>query len=509
MKRGKLMSQVYYPDKEEFIRRSRSGNLVSVYREILADMETPVSAFKKINTGDYSFLLESVEGGERMARFSFLGSEVSLVIKSKGRTVEVIEDGRTRTITLEPGQDPLHVLKTQLNRFKWVPDPELPRFCGGAVGYIGYDTVRFFEDLPDTSADDLDLDDCLFVFTDTLLVFDHVKHKIKVLCNAQVNGDPSAAYDKAVAKIEALASRLKSPVAERPQEKESPSQAAGTGISSNFTREGFEKAIEDCKEYIAAGDVIQVVLSQRFSCPVSADPFDVYRALRSLNPSPYMYFLSYGDIKLIGSSPEILVTEERGKVTVRPIAGTRPRGQTEVRDRLLEHELLADPKEQAEHAMLVDLARNDLGRVCAAGSVRPTELMQVERFSKVMHIVSTIEGELREDATPLDALAVTFPAGTVTGAPKRRAMELIAEHEPTPRGPYAGAVGYLTFAGDLDFCITIRTAVVVDGVATIQTGAGVVADSEPETELRETKAKAAALIPAVAPGVDETMGADR
>lgn len=485
---------MYYPDKDEFIRRAKAGNLISVYREILADMETPVSAFRKIGGDGYSFLLESVEGGERLARFSFLGTSPALVMKSKGCSVELLENGRSEEIELADGQDPLHILKKQLGRFKWSPDPDLPRFCGGAVGYIGYDMVRFFEDLPDEVSDDLGLPDAVFMFTDTILIFDHVKHRIKVLCNAQVNGDPEAAYEAAIHKIDRLVDKLRKPV-------DSTADPSGnksvTEISSNFSKESFEEAVLACKDYITAGDCIQVVLSQRLSLPVSADPFDVYRALRSLNPSPYMYYLDYGEVKLIGSSPEILVTEERGKVTVRPIAGTRPRGQTEEQDKALEQELLADDKERAEHVMLVDLGRNDIGRVCRYGSVNVNEWMVIERYSHVMHIVSNVHGRLRPDKDQFDVLRATFPAGTVSGAPKIRAMEIIEELEPSRRGPYAGSIGYFSYSGDMDTCITIRTILIHNGTAYVQAGAGIVADSVPEREYQETMNKAGAMLRAL------------
>jgi len=511
----------YFPDKQEFLRRAQRGNLTPVYREILADMETPVSAFKKIAEGDYSFLLESVEGGERMARFSFLGSGASLVIKSKGRNVEIVRaapsgvgvDPDTRpsttpsaasvplsvpdppptTLELPPGQDVLHVLKQELGRLSYVPDPDLPRFCGGAVGFIGYDTVRFFEDLPDSTTDDLGMPDCTFIFTDTLLIFDHVRHRIRAVCNTPIGDDPERAYDQAVAKIEAVLALLKAPVDTGFGGK----AGAKPEISSNFTRSEFEAAVRACKDYIAAGDVIQVVLSQRFSTRVTADPFDVYRALRSLNPSPYMYFLSYGDTKLIGSSPEILVTEERGKVTVRPIAGTRPRGATEAADAALEVELLADEKERAEHIMLVDLGRNDIGRVCRYGSVTVDELMVVERYSHVMHIVSNVTGRLRVDQDQFDVLRACFPAGTVSGAPKIRAMEIIDELEPTRRGSYAGSIGYFSYSGDMDTCITIRTILIQSDTAYVQAGAGIVADSDPAREYEETQNKAMAMVKAI------------
>lgn len=484
---------VYLPDKAEFLRRAKNGNLTPVYKEILADMETPVSAFKKIAGGSYSFLLESVEGGERMARYSFLGSGTNLIIKSKGRSVEITRDGADEHIELEARRDVLHILKQEFGKLSYVPDPDLPRFCGGAVGFLGYDMVRFFEDLPDSTTDDLHLPDCTFIFTDTLLIFDHVRHKIRVVCNARIGDDPEAAHEQACAKIDEFIEKLRAP-AEIAYEKRS---ASPPEVSSNFAREEFEDAVRKCKDYIAAGDVIQVVLSQRFSAKVTADPFDVYRALRSLNPSPYMYYLAYDDIRLIGSSPEILVTEERGNVVVRPIAGTRPRGETQDEDQALERELLKDEKERAEHIMLVDLGRNDIGRVCRYGSVTVDELMVIERYSHVMHIVSNVRGRLRMDADQFDLLRACFPAGTVSGAPKIRAMEIIDEMEPTRRGPYAGAIGYFSYSGDMDTCITIRTILMHNDTAYVQAGAGIVADSDPAREYQETVNKATAMIKAL------------
>ncbi|MCE5198606.1 MAG: anthranilate synthase component I [Armatimonadota bacterium] len=484
---------VYYPNKEEFHKRAGSGNMMPVYKEILADMETPVSAFKKIAGDDYSFLLESVEGGERLARFSFLGSGTNLVIQSKGRNVEITRDGEVSSISLEPGRDVLNVLKDEFSKLRYVPDSDLPRFCGGAVGFIGYDMVRFFEDLPDTTEDDLNLPDCTLIFTDTLLIFDHVRHRIRVVCNAKINGDADSAYDAAIRKIDTAIEKLRTPVDISFEKRE----ANTPEITSNFTREGFEQAVRDCKEYIAAGDIIQVVLSQRFSTKVTADPFDVYRALRSLNPSPYMYYLCYGDTKLIGSSPEILVTEERGNVTIRPIAGTRPRGATSDEDQMLEQELLKDEKERAEHIMLVDLGRNDIGRVCRYGSVNVDELMMIERYSHVMHIVSSVRGRLNLDKDQFDLLRACFPAGTVSGAPKIRAMEIIDELEPTRRGTYAGAIGYFSYSGDMDSCITIRTILIQGDTAYVQAGAGIVADSDPVKEYQETQNKAMAMIKAL------------
>jgi len=485
-----------YPNKEEFIKRAKTGNMTPVYKEILADMETPVSAFKKITKqpDEYSFLLESVEGGERMARYSFLGSGTDLVIASKGPNVKITRSGRCEQVVLEQGKDVLDILKHELSSLNYVPDPDLPRFCGGAVGFLSYDMVRFFEDLPDSTTDDLDLPDCTLIFTDALLIFDHVRHRIRIVCNARIDGDPEGAYDKATRKIEELAQRLRTPV----QMNYTKREAEPLKIASNFTQEEYEKAVLKCKDYIAAGDVIQVVPSQRFSTHVTADPFDIYRALRSLNPSPYMYYLAYKDTTLIGSSPEILVTEERGNVTVRPIAGTRPRGKSVEEDIALEKELLKDEKERAEHIMLVDLGRNDIGRVCRYGSVTVDELMVIERYSHVMHIVSNVSGRLRVDQDQFDVLRATFPAGTVSGAPKIRAMEIIDEVEPTRRGTYAGAIGYFSYSGDMDTCITIRTILMKGDMAYVQAGGGVVADSDPAKEYEETQNKAMAMIKALA-----------
>lgn len=485
---------MYHPTKEEFIRRSASGNMVPVYREIVADMETPVSAYRKIARGKYSFLLESVEGGERLARYSFLGTDPFLIFKSKGRDVQIIQRWRADKIQLEEDRDPLHMLKDLLTRYKYVHDPELPRFAGGAVGYIGYDTVRFFEELPDETVDDLNVPDCFFIFTDIFIVFDHIRHRIKVVCNPEVGSDPGTTYDLAVEKIDEIAQRLRQPP---PQPQQLPHAQPKLEPSANMTQEEYEKAVEAAKEYIRAGDIIQVVLSQRLSAPLRADPFDVYRALRSINPSPYMYYLAYDDIRLIGSSPEILVTENQGKVTTRPIAGTRPRGATEEEDLALERELLADEKERAEHIMLVDLGRNDIGRVSKYGTVNVDELMAIERYSHVMHIVSNVTGELADGLDQFDVLRAAFPAGTVSGAPKIRAMEIIEELEPTKRATYAGAIGYFSFSGNMDTCITIRTILVKDGVAYMQAGAGIVADSVPENEYRECMNKARALMKAL------------
>ncbi len=485
------MANRYAPTREEFERLAGEYNLVPVYREIGADLETPVSAFLKLEPGDNAFLLESIEGGERLGRYSFLGVDPHIVIESF--------DGTVRTRSTEGGEtsrdvdDPLDAIEQIMSRYRVAPVDDMPSFFGGAVGYLGYEAVHHFEPrVPCTAHDDLGLPEMVFMFTDTIVVFDHLKRRVRVVANAHVNGDAAAAYDDAVAKIDSLIERLRRPSTALPLEDSASS--VRRVFSSNTRKEDFLASVQRARDYIFAGDILQVVLSQRFSTPLSADPFDVYRTLRSVNPSPYMYYLSHGDLKLIGSSPEPLVKVEDGTVVTRPIAGTRPRGATESEDRELERELLADEKERAEHIMLVDLGRNDLGRVCKAGSVKVDELMEIEHYSHVMHIVSNVVGELREDKTIFDVLRAAFPAGTVSGAPKIRAMEIIDELEPTARGPYAGVVGYFGYRGTLDTCITIRTIVVKDGTAHIQAGAGIVADSDPEREFVETQNKAKALM---------------
>ena len=485
---------MYYPTLKEFMEKSKKGNLIPVYKEILADFETPVSAFTKIDTGDYAYLLESAERGERLGRYSFLGSNPSLIFKSKGKRVEILREGKKR---IKEAADPLLVLKDLMANYKFVPSKGLPRFVGGMVGYLSYDMVRFFEILPDENPDDLSLPDAIFLLTDTLLIFDHLEHKIKVISNAYVKKNPKKAYQEATKKIENLIVRLKGsikpeikPVNRRDRDKK-------LQIKSNFTKESFKRRVKKAKEYIKKGEAIQIVLSQRLKAKITVDTFHVYRALRTLNPSPYMYYLKCKDLKLIGSSPEILVRLEEGVIEVRPIAGTRPRGRTEREDRMLEKELLADPKEKAEHIMLVDLGRNDVGRVAEYGSVKVNELMTIERYSHVMHIVSDITGKLVKGKNSFDVLKASFPAGTVTGAPKIKAMEIIEELEPVRRGPYAGAVGYFSFSGNLDTCITIRTIIVKGNQAYIQAGAGIVADSIPENEYQETINKAKALVKAI------------
>ena len=484
----------YSPSLEGFIDKAKNGNLIPVFREIMADMDTPVSAFKNIDNGGPAFLFESVEGGAKWGRYSLLGVEPKVIFKSKGDNVEIITDSKKET---RKG-DPITVLKELLSGYRPVLDGDLPRFYGGAVGYIGYDMVRFFENLPDTGLSDIGMYDSFFVITDTVLVFDNLEHKIKVVANGFIGDrdNPADIYEKAVKKIDALVERLKTPSPETQRVKESKSQRVKE-VVSNFTKEEFIDGVLKVKEYIQAGDAIQVVLSQRFETGLDVEPFDIYRALRIINPSPYMFYLRLDGVELVGSSPEILVRVEDSGIDVRPIAGTRPRGKDKATDKKLEEELLKDPKELAEHIMLVDLGRNDVGRVAEPGSVSVNELMVVERYSHVMHIVSNVHGQLRHGKDSFDALRACFPAGTLTGAPKVRAMEIIEEIEPCKRSAYGGSVGYFGFSGNMDMAITIRTLVIKDGKIYIQAGAGIVADSDPEKEYQETINKAKAMLKAV------------
>jgi anthranilate synthase component 1 len=449
---------MFKPTLKEFKEKSKKGNLIPVYKEILADLDTPVSAYMKMSGGDYSFLLESVEGGEKWARYCFLGFDPSIIINIKDNKVTINNKGQIKSILVKEG-NPLVKLKEVLAKYKPVEDEGLPRFSGGAVGFIGYDMVRSFEDLPQETEDDLEVPDARFVITDTLLIFDNVAQTIKIVSNAHIDNK----------NVE----------------------------ESNFKKENFLDSVRKIKNYIHEGDAIQVVLSQRLKFKITKDPFTIYRALRSINPSPYMYYLKFGDLKIVGSSPEILVRLEDEKIEVRPIAGTRKRGKSEEEDRSLEKELLSDEKELAEHIMLVDLGRNDLGRVAKISSVVVNEKFTIERYSHVMHIVSNVEGKLKKGLDSYDVLAATFPAGTLSGAPKVRAMEIIEELEPTRRGLYGGAVGYISFNGNMDTAIAIRTLLVKGDTAYLGVGAGIVADSIPENEFEETMSKGRALLKAI------------
>ena len=482
---------MYYPSFDAFKAKASQGNLIPVYREIMADLETPVAAFLKLDRGDFSFLLESVEGGEKWGRYCFLGGEPSIVFQSKGSRVEITRNGHSE---VQDGVNPLDALKHLMQVYHPVAVEGLPRFFGGAVGYLTYDMVRFFERLPDQTVDDLDVPDAMFMITDTIVIFDHMLQKIKVVSNALIDGQPEKAYQEALAKIDQLIDRLRQPVPPRPRQ---PPPLGQLTLTSNFSKEAYEAVVERAKEYIRAGDVIQVVPSQRFSAPIAVEPFDIYRALRTVNPSPYMFYLKFGDLKLVGSSPEVNVRLEGSLIELRPLAGTRRRGRHPAEDVEIAAELMQDPKERAEHIMLVDLGRNDVGRVAKIGSVKVTELLQVEKYSHVMHLVSHIVGELAEGKDCYDVMRATFPQGTVSGAPKIRAMEIIEELEPTKRGPYAGAVGYFGYSGNMDTCIALRTMTVKGHTAYLQAGGGVVADSVPEMEYEETLNKARALMRAI------------
>ncbi len=484
-----------YPSLKEFVRRSGEGNLVPVYKEILADMETPVSAFRKIDDGQYSFLFESVEGGEKWGRYSFLGSTPGAVLEATGSDVRYTRNGRVQV--QREGEDPLEFVRQRMSEFQPVSDPDLPRFVGGAVGYIGYDMVRFFERIPQIAKEDSGFPDLLLMVMYDLLIFDNHEKKILVVSNVflEEGDDPGVRYREAGKRIDRLIARLNVPC--EIVNLSLPREVTVQTPASSFSRERFHQAVNRAKDYIVAGDVIQVVLSQRFHARLENDPFDIYRVLRTVNPSPYMYFLRMGPSRIVGSSPEVLVRVEQDRVEVRPIAGTRPRGRDAAEDARLMEELLADPKERAEHIMLVDLGRNDVGRVVRTGTVHVQELMVIEKYSHVMHIVSDVVGRLAPGMDAYDVLRSCFPAGTVSGAPKIRAMEIIEELEPVRRGPYAGAVGYIGFSGNMDTCITIRTIVVRGDDLYLQAGAGIVADSDPEGEYEETLNKARGMLKAI------------
>ncbi|MBF0328043.1 MAG: anthranilate synthase component I [Nitrospirae bacterium] len=478
---------------EEFRDLTKQGNLIPLFKEIIGDIETPVSAFLKLDKKP-SFLLESVVGGEKWARYSFLGIEPSLTLVSRGSHIEVRNVKGVETLDTP---DPLDAVKTIMSRYKPVEVKGVPRFSGGFVGYLGYDIVKFFERVPDRKKPEIDMPDIFLMLADTLLIFDNLKQTIKVLCNLHIEGqDLRSAYDRAETKINRIISELKHESISAPLEAVSQPKEK-TEFSSNFKKEDFLSAVSKAKEYVMAGDVVQVVLSQRFERKTDASPFDIYRTLRVINPSPYMYYIDTGEAQIAGSSPEILVRVEDDNITLRPIAGTRKRGVTEQEDIELEQELKKDPKEIAEHIMLVDLGRNDVGRVAETGSVRVSDLMTVERYSHVMHLVSNVEGKLKKGLDAFDVFRACFPAGTVSGAPKVRAMEIIEELEPTKRGPYAGAIGYFGYSGNMDTCITIRTLIIKDGRVYVQAGAGIVADSVPESEYAETVNKAKAMMKAV------------
>ncbi|MFC1541433.1 anthranilate synthase component I [Candidatus Latescibacterota bacterium] len=481
------------PDLERLKQQTQYGTVVPVLKTLLADTETPVSAYLKIrDRSTYSFLLESVEGGEKIARYSFLGADPYLIFRSRGST-GTVRDLNTGVERRFDG-DPIGELRKLMARYKTPGIPGLPRFTGGGVGYFSYDAVRLVEKIPDENRDDFNIDDVFFMFFDTILVFDNIGHTISIISNVHTDADYSIedGYNNAVSRIEKLEKLLISHAI--------PAPSKGSGnfeITSNIEKEAFIENVKRCKEYIYAGDAIQVVLSQRFEREISVAPFDIYRMLRIVNPSPYMFYISTGKVDIVGASPEMLVRVEGGEMEVRPIAGTRKRGSTPQEDNELAEELKHDEKECAEHVMLLDLGRNDVGRVAKYGSVRVEESMFIEKYSHVMHMVSSVKGTLKEDKDRFDALLSFFPAGTLSGAPKVRAMEIIDELETTRRGIYGGAIGYADYQGNVDSCITIRTVVVKNGKAYIQAGAGIVADSVPELEYQECVNKAMALFKAI------------
>jgi anthranilate synthase component 1 len=499
------------PNEREFeVLAAQGYNLIPVWREIAADLETPVGAFLKVARGDYAFLLESVHGGEKWGRYTFLGSEPAMVLRGRGGRLDLTRPGRS--VEVRSVKSPLEGLRDEMRRFRAYQSPDLPRFFGGAVGFLAYDIVRYFERLPTHARDELGTPDLYLMLTDTVLIFDNVRQTLKIVANVALEDHPStgAAYRAATAKIDELTARLDAPA--KVPRLESAANLNGDTVSlvSNQSREGYMAMVEAAKKYIAAGDVIQVVPSQRFEAPLTSHPFNLYRSLRTINPSPYMFYLRLDDHTLVGASPEVMVRVEGREITLRPIAGTRRRGATEAEDRALERELLADPKERAEHVMLVDLGRNDVGRVAETGSVEVTELMTVERYSHVMHIVSNVRGRLREGCDAYDAFRATFPQGTVSGAPKIRAMEIIDELEPVRRGVYAGAVGYFSYTGNTDTAIALRTILVKNGRVYIQAGGGVVADSDPGAEYEESVNKARAMMRALgAARAFETAGGSK
>jgi anthranilate synthase component 1 len=483
------------PNFEDFAKASADGRVVPVYRELFGDSLTPVEAYRRIARGDSSFLFESVVGGEKIGRYSFLGADPFLRIEAFGHDVVITAGDRSER---SESQDPLRDLERLLARYQACHLPGLPRFCGGAVGYAGYDVVRYSERLPNAPNDDRKIPDMAFAFYDRMIIFDQIRKTILVVANSRPGiANLGEAYDQAAERVDELCRQLESPSPELHLRDVRSEDKAGPEWKSNVTRPQFEAAVDKCKEYIRAGDIFQVVISQRWDRKTLAAPLEIYRALRVINPSPFMFLLQSPGVNLVGSSPEIMVRVEDGVVTVRPLAGTRRRGRDEAEDRRLAAELLADPKERAEHVMLIDLARNDVGRVAKFGSVELSDVMVVERYSHVMHITSNVQGRLTPGTTALDALRAGLPAGTVSGAPKVRAMQIIDEAEQNRRGPYAGAVGYVDFTGNMDTCIALRTLVLLGDRAYIQAGAGIVADSVPSDEYEETLNKARGLIKAV------------
>jgi anthranilate synthase component 1 len=493
----------YRPTFEEFAELARGNSLVPVYRQLIGDTLTPVSAFCKIQEGDWAFLFESVVGGERVGRYSFLGSGPFLRFQAHGHQVRIdaqppgSASGRP-SVEEREHPDPLGLLEERLASYRAPHVPGLPRFCGGAVGYAAYDSVRYVERLPNPPPDDRGLPDLCFAFYDRMVIFDHINKTVAAVAHAHVDpNDLHRSYQAACGRVDHLVERLQQGVADLQLTDIEPVGEVHLPYRSNFEPAAFEAAVARCKEYIRAGDIFQVVLSQRLQTETRARPFDIYRTLRVVNPSPFLFYLKAGSLCLVGSSPEIMVRVEEDRVTIRPLAGTRPRGRTEEEDARLAAELAADPKERAEHIMLVDLGRNDVGRVAGYGTVQLPDVMTIERYSHVMHLCSTVTGQLQPGKTAFDALRSCLPAGTLSGAPKVRAMEIIDELEPHRRGPYGGAVGYVDFSGSMDTCIALRTLVLKGQTAYLQAGAGIVADSIPANEREETLNKARGLLRAL------------
>ncbi len=483
---------MFHPTREEFKKLCRRGDLVPVAATLMADLETPVTAFLKLGGHPNTFLLESAAGEGGQGRWSFLGWKPRAVLTVRGGRSRLVRDGE---VFEDDAPDPLAAIRAELGRHVYAAEGPLPPFCGGAVGYLSYDAVRSFERLPSSLADDLDLPEACFLFTDITLAFDRYTNTITIVSLAQVDGTPEKAYGRATAAISEVIEALRRPLPAPPPVPLG--RRAGNAFRSSTSAARYRKMVDRAKEYILAGDILQAVLSLRFETPLYADPFDVYRALRVQNPSPYMFYLRLADHHLLGASPEVMARKMGADATLRPIAGTRPRGRSAEEDQNLERELLADAKERAEHVMLVDLARNDLGRVCQAGTIGVPDYLKVERYSHVMHLVSTVVGKMRPGFDAFELVRASFPAGTVSGAPKIRAMEIIEELESRRRGPYAGLVGYFDHSGNFDSAITIRSVLVKEGIAYLQAGAGIVADSVPEREYQECRHKAGALFRAL------------
>jgi len=485
------------PTRETFREQTALGNLIPIYTELVADVETPVSAFQKLDDGGYSFLLESAEQHDQTGRYSFIGTRPRILFRAEGRSISITENGETQTF--ETTGDPLSELQTLMQRYRPLPLEGHPRFVGGAVGYLGYDNIRFFEPTTGNPPPDvLGLPEALFMITHSIVIFDHRLRRIKVVANAFAKDPTQAdqAYDEAIAEIHRLLDRLQQPIAL--ESVPTHITVPETEPASNTTKEQFKQMVSDAQEYIRAGDIFQVVLSQRFEIPYSGDPLSLYRSLRFVNPSPYLFCLRFGsEFALVGSSPEVHVRAMDGNIEIRPIAGTRRRGETPEQDQANAEDLLGDPKERAEHVMLVDLARNDVGRIAEFSTAKVTDFMTIERYSHVMHIVSNVVGSLKKEANAYDVMRATFPAGTVSGSPKVRAMQIIHQMEVHKRGAYAGAVGYFGFDGNLDSCITLRSVVLKNGKAYVQAGAGIVADSVPESEYQETVNKAMGMVRAI------------